>query len=47
MIQNVGNVDCLVFVNTVKGEEHFELAAAQNVTVADISQPIEVSIVRL
>jgi hypothetical protein len=47
MIQNVGNVDCLIFVNTAKGEEHFELAAALNVTVTDISQPIEVSTVRL
>jgi hypothetical protein len=47
MIQNVGKVDCLVFVNIAKGEEHFELAAARNVTVTDIQQPIEVSIVRL
>ena len=47
MIQNVGNVDCLVFINTAKGEDHFELAAALNVTVTDISQPIEVSTVRL
>jgi len=47
MIQNVGNVDCLVFINTAKGEEHFELDAARNVTVTDISQPIEVSTVRL
>ena len=47
MIQNVGNVDCLVFVNIAKGEEHFELAAARNVTVSDIPQPIEVSTVRL
>jgi hypothetical protein len=47
MIQNVGNVDCLAFVNIAKGEEYFELAAARNVTVTDIPQPIEVSIVRL
>ena len=47
MILNVGNVYCLAFINIAKGEEYFELAAARNVTVTDISQPIEVSTVRL
>ena len=45
MIQNTCNVDCLVFVNSPEGEQQFELSAGENVTVTDISQPIEVSAV--
>ena len=45
MIQNVGNVACLVFVSAPEGEQQFELAVAKSVTVTDISQPIEVSAV--
>jgi len=45
MIENVGNVDCLVFVNSPEGEQQFELAVGENVTVTDLSQPIEVSAV--
>ena len=47
MIQNVGNVDCLVFVNSPEGEQQFELAVDQNRTVNGISQPIEVSAVSI
>jgi hypothetical protein len=47
MIENVGNVDCLVFVNSPEGEQQFELAVGQNTTVTGISQPIEVSAVKL
>lgn len=47
VIQNVGSVACLVFVNSPEGEQQFELAVGQNVTVTDISQPTEVSAVRL
>ena len=47
MIRNVGNVDCLVFVNSLEGEQQFELSAGENVTVTDISQPIEVSAVSI
>jgi len=47
MIENVGNVDCTVFVTSPEGEQQFELAIGQNVTVTDISQPIEVSAVSL
>jgi len=47
MIQNVGNVDCLVFVNSPEGEQQFELAVGQNTTVTGVSQPIEVSAVGL
>jgi hypothetical protein len=42
MIENMGNVDCLVFVNSPEGEQQFELAVGQNTTVPVISQPIEV-----
>lgn len=43
MIENVGNVDCLVSVNLPEGEQQFELAVGQDVTVTDKSQPIEIS----
>jgi len=45
IIQNVGNVACSVFVSSPEGEQRFELAVGKNVTVTDISQPIEVSAV--
>ena len=47
MIENVGNVACLVFVSSPEGEQQFELAVGENVTVTDTSQPIEVSVVTL
>ena len=45
MIENVGNVDCLVFVGSPEGEQQFELAIGEDVTVTDISRHIEVSMV--
>ena len=45
IIQNVGNIDCLVFVSSPEGEQQFELAVGESATVTDISQPIEVSAV--
>ena len=45
MIANVGNIDCLVFVSSLEGEQQFELAVGESVTVTNISQPIEVSAV--
>ena len=45
MIENVGSVDCVVFVNSPEGEQQFELAVGQDVTVTGISQPTEVSAV--
>lgn len=47
MINNVGSVDCLVFVSSLESEQQFELAVGENTTVTGISQPIEVSAVRL
>lgn len=45
IIQNVGNVACALFVSSPEGEQQFKLAVGKNVTVTDISQPIEVSAV--
>ena len=42
MIQNVGNVACIVFVTSPEGEQQFELAVGESVTVTDIARPIEV-----
>jgi len=47
MIENVGNIDCLVFVSSPEGGQQFELAVGESMTVTDISQPIEVSAVIL
>ncbi len=45
IIQNVGNVACLVFVNSLEGEQQFELVVGANVMVTDITKPIDVSAV--
>ena len=45
IIQNAGNIACLVFVSSPEGEQQFELAVGKNVTVTGISQPIDVSAV--
>ena len=47
IIQNVGNVACLVFVNSPEGEQQFALTVGESVTVSDISPHIEVSAVSL
>ena len=47
MITNMGSVACIVFVNSPEGEQRFELAVGESVTVTDISQPTEVSAVTL
>ena len=43
IIQNVGNVACLVFVSSPEGEQQFELAVGENVTVTDITKPLDVA----
>ena len=45
MVRNLGDIDCLVFVNSPEGEQQFELAVGQNRMVTGISQPVEVSAV--
>jgi len=47
IIENVGDVDCLVFVTSPEGEQQFELAVGQNRTVTGVSQPVEVSAVKV
>ena len=47
VIENVGNVDCIVFAKSSDGEQQFELATGETVTVTDISQPVQVSAVSL
>jgi len=42
IIQNVGNVACLVFVSSPEGEQQFELAVGADVTVTDITKPIDI-----
>ena len=37
IIQNVGNHPCLVLVNSLEGEQQFELAVGANVTLVTIS----------
>jgi hypothetical protein len=47
MIENVGNVACLVFVSSPECELQYALAVGESVTVSDVTKPIEVSAVRL
>jgi len=47
ILQNVGNVACLVFVSSPEGDQQFELAVGESVTVTDIAKPIEVAAVSL
>jgi hypothetical protein len=37
IIQNIGNHPCLVIVNSLEGEQQFELAVGANVTLATLS----------
>jgi hypothetical protein len=45
MIENVGDVDCVVTVTSPEGEQQFEVAVGENLTVTNVSQPIEISAV--
>lgn len=47
VIGNTGNVDCIVIVTSPDGEQQFELAVGENMTVTDMSQPVGVSAVSL
>lgn len=44
-IQNSGSVACIAFVDSPGGDQRFELATGESLTVTDISQPIDVSAV--
>jgi hypothetical protein len=43
IIQNVGNIPCLIFVSSPEGEQQFELAAGKSVTVTDVTKPVDVA----
>jgi len=45
VIENTGTADCIAIVTSPEGEQRFELNVSENVTVTNISQPIEVSAV--
>ena len=47
LIENAGDVDCIVTVTSPEGEQRFELNVGENVTVTNISPPIEISAVSL
>jgi hypothetical protein len=42
IIENVGNIPCLVFVISPEGVQQFQLGVAEKVTVIDIAKPISV-----
>jgi len=43
IIQNVGNIPCLIFVSSPEGVQQFQLAVAEKVTVTDITKPIDIA----
>lgn len=42
MIENVGDVDCIVPVTSPEGEQRFEPAVGQSRTITDITPSIEI-----
>lgn len=47
IIESMGTVNCIAIVNSPEGEQRFELAVGESVTVTGITRPIEVSTVSL
>lgn len=45
MVENVGSVDCIVYVKSPDAEQEFELAVGESKLIADIEKPIEISAV--
>ena len=45
LIDSLSGVACIVFVRSPEGEQEFELAAGESVTVTGITGPIEVGVV--
>lgn len=43
IIQNIGNIPCLIFVSSPEGVQQFQLAVAEKVTVTDITKPIDIA----
>jgi hypothetical protein len=44
-VENIGNVDCLVFITSLEGQQRFELPTGQSIIVTNITKPVEVSTV--
>ena len=45
LIENLSGIACIVFVRSPEGEQQFELAGGESVTVTGITGPIEVGAV--
>jgi len=43
IIQNVGNIPCLIFVSSPEGAQRLQLAVAEKVTVTHIAEPIDIA----
>jgi hypothetical protein len=42
IIQNTGNIPCLIFVSSPEGVQQFQLVVAEKVTVTGITKPIDI-----
>ena len=43
IIQNMGNIPCLIFVSSPEGVQQFQLAVGADVTVTDVTKPVDVA----
>ena len=41
-IENLSGIACVIFVRSPKGEQEFEVAAGESITVTGLTTPIEV-----
>ena len=45
IVENVGTVDCIVYVKSLDAKQEFQLAVGESRLITDIEKPIEVSAV--
>jgi hypothetical protein len=43
IIQNVGNIPCLIFVSSHEGVQQFQIVVAEKVTITNTTKPISVA----
>jgi hypothetical protein len=43
IIQNMGNIPCLIFIGSPEGVHQFQLAVGADVMVTDVTKPIDVA----
>lgn len=43
IIQNTGDANCTIFVQWASGEQQFDLATGQSITLGGVQKPVEVS----